>query len=152
MRFLVQRVKRAKVLVEKELVAGIGQGLLVLVGLSNDDEKLTDADLKKIVQKVLYLRIFADKEGKLNFNVMDVSGEVLLVSQFTLYADCRKGRRPNFGQTMPGKKAKMYFQQVAKIFRDCYPKVKTGRFGEDMEVELVNWGPVTIMLDSSEIL
>ncbi|WP_456325175.1 D-aminoacyl-tRNA deacylase [Desulfonauticus submarinus] len=152
MRLVIQRVKRAEVLVKDTVFSKIEKGLLILLGLSKEDRFLKDKNINKIVQKVLNLRIFADKENKLNLSLLDIGGEILLVSQFTLYANCRKGRRPNFSLAMPGEEAKKMFAKIKNIFSSSYKKVYTGAFGEEMEIKLINDGPVTIILDSQDIL
>jgi D-tyrosyl-tRNA(Tyr) deacylase len=145
MRSLVQRVKRASVKVQGDEVGSISSGLLVFLGVRKDD---TQADLNWIVKKLLDLRIFEDAEGKMNFSVKEVSGEILLVSQFTLYGDCRKGNRPSFSEAaLPDTAEDMYKQMIEAIVQKGI-KLETGIFGAEMEVELVNDGPVTFLLDS----
>lgn len=145
MRAVVQRTRRAEVTVGDEVTGRIGQGLLVLLGVAPDD---TEKDLQYIVDKVCGLRIFEDGEGKMNLSVADVGGAVLAVSQFTLYGDCRKGKRPSFdGAARPELAEALYGQFVAAVAQKGLP-VATGRFRAHMEVELVNDGPVTVLLDS----
>ncbi|MEQ9618776.1 MAG: D-aminoacyl-tRNA deacylase [Deltaproteobacteria bacterium] len=145
MRAIIQRVKEARVEVDGEAVGRIGEGVLVLLGAGKED---TAEDVTYLVDKILALRIFEDTEGKMNLSVTDTGGEVLVVSQFTLYGDCRKGRRPSFDKAAPpGLAEELYNLFVAKI-REHGVKVQTGRFRAMMDVHLTNWGPVTLMLDS----
>ncbi len=148
MRAVVQRVKRAEVRVGGELVSQIGPGLLVLVGVSKDDE---EKDVRYLAGKITGLRIFEDQNGKLNLSVKDVGGEVLLVSNFTLYGDGRKGKRPSFDRAAPPEKAEQLYLLLAEQIAAEGVLVKTGRFRAYMEVELVNDGPVTILLDSQKV-
>lgn len=144
MRFLIQRVNKAKVTVEGEVTGSIKKGYLVFIGIGADDTK-DIAD--KLIKKMLGLRIFADEEGKTNISVNDVNGELLLVSQFTLYADCKKGNRPSFVKAASPDKANELYEY---IIEECSKslKVEKGIFGADMKVELENDGPFTVMLDS----
>jgi len=145
MRALIQRVARASVMMNGEARAGIGPGLLVLLGIGQMD---TPEDATHLASKTVYLRIFDDTEGKLNRSILEVRGEMLVISQFTLYADCRKGRRPSFVEAARPEMAKpLYETFVAQVRRLGVP-VQTGEFQTLMDVELVNRGPVTIMLDS----
>jgi D-aminoacyl-tRNA deacylase len=144
-RAVVQRVSRAEVRVGDEVTGRIGPGLCVLLGAGDED---TDDDLGYLVDKVVGLRIFADDEGNMNRSVVDVGGSLLVVSQFTLYGDARKGRRPSFVKAMaPGPAEQMYERFVAAARATGVP-VETGRFRAMMQVELVNDGPVTLLLDS----
>ena len=146
MRALIQRVNRALVRVEGKVAGEIGRGLLVLLGVGQGDS-LKDADY--LLDKTINLRIFEDSEGKMNLSLLDVGGELMVISQFTLYADCRKGRRPSFtGASPPEEAQKLYDYFVAEAKKKGV-KVATGIFQALMEVELVNFGPVTILLDSS---
>ena len=147
MRALLQRVERAKVSVEDEVTGEIGEGLLVFLGAGEGD---TDEDLEYLVDKTVQLRIFADDDGKMNHSVRDVDGEILVVSQFTLYADVSKGRRPSFVQAMNASDAEEMYEQFVEACRREVRNVETGVFGEMMDVELVNDGPVTIWIDSRE--
>lgn len=147
MRALVQRVSEASVTIDGEIVGQIGQGFAVLIGVSKHDSE-TDADY--IVNKVANLRVFADDHGKFNRSAMDVSAELLLVSQFTLHADTRKGRRPSFIEAAAPDLAKLLFDQTVAKFRETGLRVETGRFQAYMMVSLVNDGPVTIMIDSAD--
>ncbi len=147
MRVLLQRVSRAKVTVDGEVTGEIGRGLLVLLGAGEGD---TDEDLEYILDKTVNLRIFADDQGKMNLSLKDIDGEMLVVSQFTLYADTRRGRRPSFVEAMGAKEAdEMYQEFVARAGKQVR-KVETGVFGAMMDVELVNDGPVTIWIDSRD--
>lgn len=147
MRCVVQRVKRASVTVNGEKVGVIAAGLLVLLAVGQEDE--TD-DVSWMIDKLVGLRIFEDQEGKMNLSVLDVGGEVLVVSQFTLYGDCRKGKRPSFSTAAPPEQAKALFEQSVEGIRRYGIKVETGIFQAVMDVELVNDGPVTILLDSKK--
>lgn len=145
MRAIIQRVKQARVEVDGEVVGRIGEGMLVLLGAGKDD---TEEDVEYLADKVLGLRIFEDSEGKMNLSVTDTGGEVLVVSQFTLYGDCRKGRRPSFDKAAPPELAERLYELFVSEIRERGVKVETGRFRTMMDVHLVNWGPVTLMLDS----
>ena len=149
MKALVQRVSRAKVTVDGEVIGSIGGGLAVLVGVAAGDEK---ADTEYLVNKIINLRIFADTDSKFNLSLLDVKGELLLISQFTLMADTRKGRRPSFTGAAPPEIAEAMFDEFVAEARKSGVKVETGKFQAHMMVELVNDGPVTIMLDSSDRL
>jgi len=146
MRVVLQRVSKAQVKVEGKEIASINWGLLALVGIAQGDE-LTQIDT--MVRKIVNLRIFEDDQGKLNNSLLDIEGELLVVSQFTLYADTRKGRRPSFTKAMPSQEAKDFFKTVVAAFREYPIKVEEGQFQAYMEVSLCNDGPVTILLDSS---
>lgn len=148
MRFVIQRVAHASVTVEGKVLGKIGKGFLVLIGVSDTDTRET-AD--KMVKKMLGLRIFEDADGKTNLSLESVEGELLLVSQFTLYADCRRGNRPGFTRAgKPDMASEMYEYIIAKC-REQFPVVERGEFGADMKVELLNDGPFTILLDSEEL-
>jgi D-tyrosyl-tRNA(Tyr) deacylase len=148
MRAVVQRVTRAKVTVAGEITGEIGQGLLVLLGVGRED---SEANADYLAEKIVGLRIFEDDGGKMNRSVRDVGGAVLVVSQFTLYGDARKGKRPSFDDAAPPQRAReLYEYFVEKICRAGL-RCETGRFQEMMAVELVNEGPVTILLDSTKI-
>lgn len=148
MRALIQRVTRARVVVEKDEVGKIGRGLLVLLGVGNND---TEAEAAQLADKTVNLRIFDDSQGKMNLSLLDVNGEVLVVSQFTLYADCRKGRRPSFTWAAPPEKGEKLYLKYIENLKGYGVKVATGLFGARMEVELTNEGPVTIWLDSADL-
>ncbi len=143
----MQRVSEASVSVDSELVGQIGNGFAVLIGVSKHDSEL-DADY--IVNKVANLRVFSDDEGKFDRSAMDVGAELLLVSQFTLHADTRKGRRPSFTDAAPPELAESLFDQTIAKFRETGLRVETGRFQAYMMVSLINDGPVTIMIDSAD--
>jgi D-tyrosyl-tRNA(Tyr) deacylase len=148
MRAVVQRCRRAQVTVDGQVVGAIDQGLVVLLGAGKGDG---DADLAYMVDKIVGLRIFADDDGKMNRSVVDVGGGVLLISQFTLYGDTRKGRRPAFIDAMePGPAEELYDRAVAAVRAAGVARVASGVFRADMQVELVNDGPVTILLDSKK--
>ena len=148
MKLLIQRVKEASVSVEEQIVGQIGRGLLVFIGISGQDTVET-AD--KMVKKLLGLRIFEDEQGKTNLDLKSVEGGLLLISQFTLYADCRKGNRPSFtGAGAPEEANALYRYIIAKC-REAVDIVEVGSFGANMKVSLVNEGPFTVMLDSEEI-
>ncbi|MFO8006894.1 MAG: D-aminoacyl-tRNA deacylase [Candidatus Brocadiia bacterium] len=149
MRAVVQRVSRAHVTTEGEVVGEIKQGLAVLLGVGEDDEE-EDADY--IARKVAGLRVFDDESGRMNLSVLDVEGSILLVSQFTLYGDCRKGRRPSFTSAAPPERAENLYEAVARKLSQRGVPVSTGRFQAEMQVHLVNDGPVTLLLSSSNEL
>ena len=148
MRLVVQRVLEASVKAEGKTVGSIGKGFLVFVGVGRDDTRET-AD--KYLKKLLGLRIFEDENGKTNLSLKDVNGELLLVSQFTLYANCRKGRRPSFDQAARPQQARLLYEVFNEALRKTGLSVETGIFGAHMKVELMNDGPVTLVLDSSEL-
>ena len=147
MRALIQRVSRGSVTVEGRLVGSIGPGLVVLVGISKDDD---EEDARYLVGKTVNLRIFNDAEGRFNLSALDTGAELLLVSQFTLYADTRRGRRPGFTGAAPPERAAPLFERTVEMFRETGLAVEAGRFQAHMMVGLENDGPVTIMLDSSD--
>lgn len=148
MRFVIQRVTRASVTIEEKVVGQIQEGFLVLIGVENSDTKEI-AD--RMIRKMLGLRIFADEQGKTNLSLADVDGQLLLVSQFTLYADCKKGNRPSFVKAGKPDMAKAMYEYVIEECSKQVSVVETGEFGADMKVELLNDGPFTILLDSAEI-
>jgi D-tyrosyl-tRNA(Tyr) deacylase len=145
MRAVLQRVRRARVTVGDETVGEVGHGLLVLLGVAQGD---TPGAARWLADKAVTLRIFADDEGKMNRSVADVGGGVLVVSQFTLYGDCRKGRRPSFIGAAPPEVAVPLYEEFVRAVREQGVPAATGRFGALMQVELVNDGPVTLILDS----
>ena len=148
MRFVIQVVSRADVIVEGETVGEIGKGYLVLVGVgAGDDRQIAD----KMVKKLLGLRIFPDENGKTNLSLGSVGGELLMISQFTLYADCRHGNRPGFTLAGDPEKANALYEYILDQCRASVPVVKKGVFGAHMEVSLTNQGPFTIILDSNEL-
>lgn len=145
MKALLQRVTGASVSVAGEVVGRIGQGLVVLVGVAGGD---TEKDVQYLARKTLELRIFSDEEGRFNLSVLDVSGELLVVSQFTLLADTRKGRRPSFIEAARPPRAEELFEQFVEQARSTGLRVATGRFQQYMQLEIHNDGPVTVLLDS----
>lgn len=148
MRAVIQRVKSARVVINGEAVSGISKGLLVLVGVGANDSN-NSADY--LAEKVAELRIFEDENGKMNLSVKDVKGELLVVSQFTLYGDCRRGKRPSFSDSArPELAMPLYSYFVEKLGEIAQTAVKTGVFAADMEVGLINDGPVTILIDSDK--
>jgi D-aminoacyl-tRNA deacylase len=148
MRAVVQRVLRAKVTVESEIIGQIGNGLLILLGVSVDD---AEKDANYLLEKIVNLRIFEDADGKMNLSLLETNGGMLVVSQFTLYGDARKGRRPSYIEAAPPKMANQLYEFFVTEARKQLSKVETGRFQAMMDVELVNSGPVTILLDSAKI-
>ena len=148
MRFVIQRVSRASVTVDGEVIGKIGRGYMVLIGVCDaDDEAVAD----RMVDKMIKLRINEDAEGKTNVSLADVDGGLLLVSQFTLYADCKKGNRPSFVKAGSPDHANALYEYIIGKCKERVPVVETGSFGADMEVELVNDGPFTILLDSDAL-
>lgn len=147
MKALIQRVNSASVAVNDEVVSSIGHGMLVFLGVAQHD---SDSDLDKLSSKLLSLRIFKDEQKKMNKSVAQVRGEILLVSQFTLLSNSKKGNRPSFIDAADPEKANKYYEQMKKTLSESVP-VKTGIFGEYMQVSLVNDGPVTIMLDTRDL-
>ena len=145
MRVVLQRVAHASVTVDGETIGKIQRGFLLLVGVTHDDAM---EDMEYLIRKIVQMRIFEDEEGKLNRSIQDIGGEILSVSQFTLYADTKKGNRPSFSKAAPGDVAIDMFEQFNGLLRDTGIPVETGQFGADMKVELLNDGPVTILLDS----
>ncbi|HHY11883.1 MAG TPA: D-tyrosyl-tRNA(Tyr) deacylase [Firmicutes bacterium] len=145
MRAVFQRVKSASVLVGEEEVSSIGPGALVLLGVGKGD---TEKDVSYMAGKIAGLRVFSDDAGKMNLSLTDISGEVLVVSQFTLYGDVKKGKRPGFGQAAPPDKGERLYLKVVETLQGMGLPVKTGVFGANMQVELVNDGPVTILISS----
>ncbi len=148
MKFLIQRVTEASVTVEEKMIGQIGRGYLVLIGVSGTDTREV-AD--KMIRKMINLRIFMDNNGKTNLALKDVGGELLLVSQFTLYADCNKGNRPSFIRSGDPGLAEELYDYIIDECRKQVPVVETGRFGAEMQVELINDGPFTVLLDSAEL-
>lgn len=148
MKFVIQRVTYAEVCVNQETICKIGKGFLVFIGVSQDDtQELAD----KLIRKLINLRIFEDEQGKTNLSLQDVSGELLLISQFTLYADCKKGNRPSFTKAGDPVLANDLYEYIIAECRKQIPNVQTGSFGADMKISLLNDGPFTILLDSDEI-
>lgn len=148
MRFLIQRVTQASVTIEGSITGKIDKGYMVLIGVADSDtEEIAD----KMIRKMLGLRIFEDENGKTNISLADVNGGLLLVSQFTLYADCKKGNRPSFIKAGKPDMARKMYEYIVSQCREQVEKVETGSFGADMKVELLNDGPFTILLDSEEL-
>lgn len=148
MRFVIQRVTRSSVSVDGTTIGKIGKGFLVLIGISQEDTQET-AD--RLVKKMTGLRIFEDENGKTNLSLADVGGALLLISQFTLYANCKKGNRPSFTEAGSPEKANALYEYIIQACREKVPVVETGSFGAEMEVSLVNDGPFTVLLDSEKI-
>lgn len=149
MRFVIQRVQHAEVAVEGKVIGAIKRGFLVLVGISNEDT-IQIAD--KMIKKLIGLRIFEDENGKTNLDLKTVNGELLLISQFTLYADCKKGNRPSFVRAGAPDMAEKMYQYIIEQCKKEIPVVQEGCFGADMKVSLLNDGPFTVILDSAEIM
>lgn len=147
MRAVVQRVTYSSVEVDGVIVGEINKGFNVLLGISKDD---TEEDMKYIKDKIINLRVFSDENDKMNLSLLDIKGELLLISQFTLYGDARKGRRPNFMNALGGEEAKKFYDKFIEMMKETGLKVQTGIFGTDMKVDIKNDGPVTILLDSSK--
>ncbi|GKT09546.1 D-aminoacyl-tRNA deacylase [Desulforhabdus sp. TSK] len=148
MRAVVQRVLEATVRVGGEEVGRIGQGLLVFLGVGPDD---SEQDTRYLAEKIAHLRIFSDENDKMNHSVLDVGGGILVVSQFTLWGDCRKGRRPSYAGAAPPDLALVLYEKFVEEIRAYSPRVATGKFQEMMQVSLVNDGPVTLLLDSRKL-
>lgn len=147
MRAVVQRVTYSSVEVDGEIVGEINKGFNVLLGISKED---TEEDMKYIKDKIINLRVFSDENDKMNLSLLDIKGDILLISQFTLYGDARKGRRPNFMNALGGDEAKNFYDKFVNMMKETGLKVETGIFGADMKVDIKNDGPVTILLDSSK--
>lgn len=151
MRAIVQRISKGEVRVDGQVVGKAKKGFMVLVGFNHEDTS-SDHGLKYIMDKLLNLRIFEDEEGKMNLSIQDVSGEFLIVPNFTLYGDCRKGRRPSFINSAKSEEAITLFDRFVYDLKKVYDKVETGIFGADMAVDIINDGPVTLVLDSEKTL
>ena len=149
MRFVIQRVTESSVKVDGEVIGKIGKGFMVLIGVADSDTKDT-AD--KMLKKMLGLRIFEDENGKTNLALKDVDGELLLISQFTLYANCKKGNRPSFIEAKNPEEANALYEYIIAECKKQIPVVETGSFGADMKVELLNDGPFTVIVDSKELM
>lgn len=147
MKVLLQRVSRASVSIDNQIAGSIGQGLVVLVGITHTD---TAADVAHLVNKSVDLRIFSDADGKMNLSLADVGGQALIVSQFTLYADARRGRRPSYTDAARPETAVPLYEAFITAFRDRGIHVETGEFGADMALDIQNSGPVTVMLESPD--
>lgn len=146
---VLQRVSRASVSVDGEVLGKIDKGYMILLGVIEGDTK---EHLEKLCEKIVNLRIFSDDQGKMNLSIKDVNGEILLISQFTLAADCKKGRRPSFIKSAHPDYANQLYEEMATVIRTEGINCEMGRFGADMQVELVNDGPVTIILDTKELM
>ena len=149
MRFLIQRVNRACVSVEEQVIGEIGEGFLVFIGISDSD---TMEIANKMVKKLIDLRIFRDESGRTNLDLKTVGGQLLLISQFTLYADCKKGNRPSFIKAGSPEKANDLYKYIVKLCKQEIAVVEEGSFGAEMKVSLTNDGPFTVLLDSEEIM
>jgi len=147
LRVVIQRVKRAKVVTNDKVVGEINQGLLLLVGFTDNDSL---KDIEYMVNKIINLRIFDDGAGVMNLSVADINGSILSVSQFTLYASIKKGRRPSYEQSLNRNEALILYQLFNKKLKDTNLHIETGAYGEEMEVKLINDGPVTIIIDSKD--
>lgn len=149
MKVVVQRVKEASVEVEGRTISSIGNGLLLLVGFTHDD---TEEDIAHFTKKIVALRIFDDEAGVMNRSVQEVSGSIIAVSQFTLYANCKKGNRPSYIAAAPGNISEPLYERFCEQLEEAMPgRIQRGKFGADMKVKLLNDGPVTIILDSTQI-
>jgi D-tyrosyl-tRNA(Tyr) deacylase len=149
MRAVIQRVNQSRVIVDNKIVGSINKGLTVLLGVDKND---TSKDLEYMAEKIVNLRIFEDASGKMNLSALDVGGELLVVSQFTLFGDCRKGKRPSFTNAAPPDYADRLYKEFVKYIKGKYPiKVETGIFQAEMQLEIHNDGPVTILLDSNKL-
>lgn len=146
MRAVVQRVRYARVTVEESLVGAVEEGFCVLLGVTHHD---SSEDCRWLAEKIAHLRVFSDDQGKMNRSLLDVGGGVLVISQFTLYGDCRKGRRPSFVQAAPPEKAEKLYEEFVGHLKDLHISVQTGSFGADMDVSLCNNGPVTLIIETS---
>lgn len=144
MRLLIQRVNRASVIVEGSCISEISKGLLIFIGVGLDD---TEIHAEYLAKKAVNLRIFEDDEGKMNLSVKDIGGEILLISQFTLYADTKKGNRPGFSDSAPPEKAEALYGYFGKCLNELGVPIKMGQFGELMEIDLLNFGPATFLLE-----
>lgn len=147
MKVVIQRVSHASCTVDGEIIGQIQDGLLLLVGFNREDDASV---LPKMIRKIVNMRIFGDEEGKLNRSVLDIKGEVLSISQFTLYASCKKGNRPSFIEAAPAEQARMFYDQFNALLEQEVP-VQKGVFQADMKIDLLNDGPITIVLDSREV-
>ncbi len=145
MRAVIQRVDRARVVVDGKEISSIGKGILALAAIAREDAR---ADLEWVARKIAELRIFDDAKGKLNLSLKDVGGELLIVSQFTLYGDCRKGRRPSYSDAAPPDQAQALYDEFVRIARQWVAGAQSGQFQAVMQVELVNSGPVTLIIES----
>lgn len=149
MRLVVQRVKEASCTVDGNVTGKINDGFMVLVGFGSDDNKII---VEKMANKLAKLRVFEDSDGKMNLGLNDINGDILSISQFTLYADCSKGNRPSFNLALKGEEAIKLYDYFNEVLRQLGFKVETGIFGADMKIKLLNDGPVTIIMDSRELV
>ena len=149
MRCVVQRVRNSKIKVNEEIIALMEKGLLVYLGISKND---TERDIEYLADKVSNLRIYPDQNGKMNLSINEIGGEILVISQFTLYGDLRKGRRPSYDMAAPPQKAEEFYLSFVETLRSKGLKVFTGQFRAHMEVESLNDGPVTVLIDSEKII
>lgn len=148
MRALIQRVKRASVTINSQIIGKINEGLLIFLGVGEDD---TEKQVQYLVEKCTGLRIFTDEQDKMNLSVKDIKGEILIVSQFTLYGDCKKGKRPSFVRAARPETAIPLYESFIAHCKNTGLNIQTGEFGADMQIELINDGPVTIWLDTEEM-
>ncbi|ANE42133.1 D-tyrosyl-tRNA(Tyr) deacylase [Fervidobacterium ngatamarikiense] len=148
MRAVVQRVTKASVSVDNEVVGKISNGIVILLGVGKDD---TEEDAKYLAEKIVNLRIFDDEDGKMNLSLLDVKGRALIISQFTLYGDCRRGRRPSYSDSAPPDLAKALYEKFIELVKNYDVHVETGIFAAHMLVEIHNDGPVTLLLDSKKV-
>ncbi|MCP5463975.1 MAG: D-tyrosyl-tRNA(Tyr) deacylase [Deltaproteobacteria bacterium] len=144
MKFVIQRTTQASVTINNTETRSIGAGYVILMGIHKDDD---DSEISKWIDKILKLRLFADEAKPINRSIQDIDGEILLISQFTLYADCKGQNRPSFMQAAPPEKAKALYEKFVCLLKEKWPKTTTGEFAADMQVSLVNDGPVTIVLE-----
>jgi len=148
MKVVIQRVDKASVLIDNKKEENINKGYMILLGITNDD---TEKEIDYLVNKIIKLRIFEDENNKMNLNINDVNGEILLVSQFTLYADVKDGNRPSFKNSMKYDEAEKLYDKFVSKLKETSILVKTGNFGSDMKVSLINNGPVTIIIDTKDL-
>ncbi len=148
MRAVVQRVLCSSIKVDNNIVSSIGFGLVAFIGFHRDDSQ---SDMEYIANKILQLRIFNDEKNVMNKSLLEIEGELLIISQFTLYGDVRKGRRPSYSSSMPPEKASKFYNEFIELCKQKYRRVKSGIFRADMEIDLKNSGPVTILLDSNKL-
>lgn len=149
MRFVIQRVNHANVAVDNQTIGSIKKGFCILIGISPED---TEEIANKMLEKTMKLRIFDDENDRINLSLKDVNGELLLISQFTLYADCKKGNRPSFFHAAPPDQANALYQYILAKAKELCPVVESGQFGADMKVSLENDGPFTVILDSKDLI
>lgn len=148
MKAVIQRVKKASVKVNGELISQISQGLLIFLGIGKEDK---EEDIKILADKITDLRIFSDENGKMNLSIKEINGNILVVSQFTLFADCRRGKRPDFTEAADKEKALDYYKKFVEYLKNKIGRIEEGIFQAYMEVELINDGPVTIILDTEDL-